>query len=297
MTKNLTNADKFNKLVDEFFKEFKNESLVWTGYLWVIRRKGSEQIYLEFLNKHHNFQIIHEFMKNDFFKCDLEEFEDFLKECRESKLSYIPNEDLNFLKDQDRLCWFLINQIEYKYKNIKDKKYRYENAYFSLLFLIHIKLDSNRITLNDIREYIKTLGEKKNLRELLSTYINDNDFISWALNYTDTKYRIRTQPNFKPKDNKEKLDIFLAYWDNEFVDNKYRYEVEINTLKKAWQQKQFRDKGGLKKPYHLPLSKKTKSQLEILAEKMNISETKVLEKLIEGAYKNEMLDEKGKALY
>lgn len=79
--------------------------------------------------------------------------------------------------------------------------------------------------------------------------------------------------------------------------NKDKYQVKVSALKKAWQQKQFRDKGGLKKPYHLPLTKNTKSQLGALADKMNISDAKVLEKLIDDAYKNEMLDENGKALY
>ena len=89
----------------------------------------------------------------------------------------------------------------------------------------------------------------------------------------------------------------MIFWDYYYYQNPDKYILNIQKLKKAWQQKQFRDKGGLKKPYHLPLTKKTKSQLVALAEKMNISETKILEKLIEEAYQKEMLDAKGKALY
>jgi hypothetical protein len=289
--------DKRTILINSFFKEFKNESLVWTAYLWTFRRGYFKSEYLEFLNKHHNFELIIQFLKNDFWRYDEDELEDFLKECLESRLSYIRNEDLNFLKNQDRLCWFIINDIEDEYQYIKDKNYKYINPYFSLLFLIHIELNKNKITLSDIRKNIEILNEQNNPIKQIKNYINDKNFIDWALDYTNKKFRIRTQPNFKPKDNKEKLSIFMAYWDYEFLINKYRCIIEINTLKKAWQQKQFRDKGGLKKPYHLPLTKNTKSQLGALADMMNISEAKVLEKLIDDAYKNEMLDEKGKARY
>lgn len=297
MIRNIGNTDKCTKLINDFFKGFKNESLVWTAYLWTFRRGYSKSEYLYFLNKHHNFELITQFLKNDFLRYDKDELEDFLKECLESRLSYIQNEDLNFLKNQDRICWFIINNIEDGYQYIKDKNYKYINPYFSLLFLIHTELNGNKITLSDIRKNIEILDEQNNPIKQIKNYINDKNFIDWSLDYTDKKFYIKIQPNFKPKDNNEKLSIFMAYWDNKFLINKYKCIIEINTLKKAWQQKQFRDKGGLKKPYHLPLTKKTKSQLEALAEKMDISESKTLERLIEDAYNHEMLDNKGKTLY
>lgn len=297
MTKNLEYEDERSKLISAFFKEFKNESLIWTGYIWADRRGESKHDYLEFLNKTHNSQAIIQFLKNDFFKYNITEIEYFLNECRKDKIFYIPDEDLVFLKDQDRLCWFLINTIEYTDRSIRKEYYKYENAYFSLLFLIHIELSGSLITLERIRKDIQILNEKGNPIKILSKYINDDNFIDWALNYTETKYRIRTKPESSPINNKEKLVKFLSYWDFNYFKDRFECEVKINSLKKAWQQKQFRDKGGLKKSYHLPLTKNTKSQLGALAEKMNISEAKVLEKLIEDAYKNEMLDEKGKALY
>ncbi|MDY6456792.1 hypothetical protein [Acinetobacter faecalis] len=297
MTTNLSSTDKLTKLIDDFFKEFRNESLIWVGDIWNFRRKTPSGKYLDFLNKHHNFESIVHFLKKDFSNYDQDELEDYFKECYETRIRYIPNEDLSYLKDQDRVCWFIINKIQYTYREIKEKNYKYSNPYFSLIFLLHVEFNSGRITLNNIREYFEILNKEKNPLDILSNYINDADFIDWALKYTNKKYRIRTKPDFSPKDNSDKKYIFLAYWDYQFSIDKYKYEVEINALKKAWQQKQFRDKGGLKKPYHLPLTKNTKSQLGALADMMNISEAKVLEKLIGDAYKNEMLDEKGKARY
>ena len=59
----------------------------------------------------------------------------------------------------------------------------------------------------------------------------------------------------------------------------------------------MKNKDNPKKSYHLPLKKESKNLLEELALFKNISKSEVLEKLINEAYKNEMCDEKGKALY
>lgn len=297
MLRILGNNHKNYSVSNQFFKEFKDESLIWTAYLWASEKNEDKNKYLDLLNKRHSFESITLYLQKEFENTNENELTDFLEKCYRLKNQYIPNDDFEFLEKDHRLCWFIINNLENENKDLKRKRYKYENPYFSLIFLIHIELLDQKISVEDLRKYKKTLNENKNPHKFLDSYIENKSFITWALEYTEKKYRIRTNPSFTPTDYNEELEVFLGYWDYQYLNNQYKYLHEINALKKAWQQKQFRDKGGPKKPYHLPLTKNTKSQLEKLAEKMNISETKILEKLLDDAYKKEMLNEKGKALY
>jgi hypothetical protein len=285
------------KLCNQFFHDFKEEDLIWIGYLWEKKHDTRKNDYLNFLNTRSDFQLITSHLEKEFEKATENDVNDFINECHRNKIQYIPSNDLNFLSKDSRLCWFIINYLINENIQLKVNFYKLNNPYFSLLFLIHIELLENKYKVEKFRELSKILHDKKNPLNLLKTYINDQNFIEWALGYTQDKHSFTTHPYFNPVNNNENFEILISYWDFLYFENEYKYLHEINLLKKAWQQKQFRDKGGLKKPYHLPLTKKTKSQLEQLAEKMNISETKTLEKLIENAYKNEMLDEKGKACY
>lgn len=278
-----------------FFKEFKNESLIWTTYLWVKKQNVSHREYLDLLNERHSFESLASYLKKKFEQENAEELSVFIQHCQNKKIQYAPNEDLVFLSKNPRLCWLCLNNLE-RENEIRKNTYNYRNPYFSLLFLIHIIIN-NKFRINILNKYIKSINSEKNPLKLLKSYIDDDNFIEWALSYTESKHRIRTYPSFESKDNEQKRDKFLGFWDDFHFNSPDKYELEINKLKKAWQQKQFRDNGGTKKQYHLPLTKNTKSQLADLAAKLNISEYKVLEKLIEDAYKNEMLDASGKKAY
>lgn len=288
---------KNSNFITQFFKEFNNESLVWVGYLWQSKRQIDESNYLSFINKKDGIESIKIDLKNDFLKARHDDLQLFLEECQIYKNRYTPIEDLKFLDDNHRLCWFLINQLEKKYDNLSSKRYRFEKPYLSVLFAIHIELIHKRIEKKDILQYAEDLKGKENPKFILKNYIDNKDFISWAVEYTKNKHRSRTHPRAYSININEELTFFLGFWDDFYIHDKYRYLVEINQLKKAWQQKEFRDKGATKKAYHLPLTKKSKQQLTRLAEFKDLSEAKVLEKIIELAYKTEMCDKDGKPLY
>ena len=285
------------KFCNQLFQEFKEEDLIWVCYLWTNMKNLRKNEYLDFLNERPSFQAISSYLEKEFETAIEEDIKFLIDKCYRNRIRYIPRDNLKFLSNNNRLCWFIINNLIDENNHLKVLPANYIHPYFSLLFLIHIELLDNRINIEYIRDKSKIIIDKKNPYAVLKNYINDQIFIEWALEYTEDKYKIKTIPHFTPVENNEKFEVLISYWDFLYFQEEYKYLHDINLLKKAWQQKQFRDKGGLKKPYHLPLTKKTKSQLEVLAEKMNISETKVLENLIEDAYKNEMLDEKGKARY
>lgn len=113
----------------------------------------------------------------------------------------------------------------------------------------------------------------------VNKYIDNNDFIDWAINYIRSKsfdYRY-----FINDFNGESKKLFiLSFLDYNCFANELEYYKFTKRMKKAWQQKQFKDGGKEKTNYHLPLSKKTKSELTQLSEIRNCSEAKVLEDLI-----------------
>lgn len=116
--------------------------------------------------------------------------------------------------------------------------------------------------------------------------IENPEFIDWALKYTERKNRIITFPNFTPTNSNDQLEKLLGYWDFLYINDLQKYCIEINKLKKSWQQNIFREKNkeNPKKYFHLPLKKKTKNHLEKLAHLKNMSESNVLEELINKAY-------------
>ncbi|WP_151828773.1 hypothetical protein [Acinetobacter radioresistens] len=287
------------QLAKQFFKNFKDESLIWTAYSWIHKKNFSKREFLNLLNERHSFEAIASYLEKEFRDSTLEELNSFLEYCYKYEINFIPNEDLKFQTKDNRLCWFNIKSIKTKYSELKYTRYKFTNPYFSLLYLIQIELIEYRITLSDIREYKEILNNKGNFVHFLNTYINSADFIDWALKYTQKKYHLKTFPNFVPTNIDEQLHILLGYWDLLYIEDRKDYIIEISKLKKAWQQNVFRKKNedNPKKKYHLPLRKEAKKFLEELALFKNISESEVLEILIKEAYKNEMCNEKGKAQY
>ena len=73
--------------------------------------------------------------------------------------------------------------------------------------------------------------------------------------------------------------------------------IIIDKMKRAWSQQKYRDAGKTKKPYHLPLTKKTKARLEKMAQVQRLSETATLDILINRFYELDYVDVDGKDLY
>ncbi|PYE38501.1 hypothetical protein [Psychrobacter fozii] len=74
-------------------------------------------------------------------------------------------------------------------------------------------------------------------------------------------------------------------------------ELFIDKMKRAWSQQKYRNAGKTKKPYHLPLTKETKSRLEKMSEVQGLAETAMLDMLINRFYDLDYLDSNGKDLY
>lgn len=274
------------ELTIKIFKEFKDESLIWIVDRWADKNDMSKMGVLKLINDRHNFKEIADYLEIEFKNSTPKNLEIFLENCYENKHKYILNEDLKFLEKDSRLCWAIINNLKYKYKEDIPRRYNFRNPYFSLIFLIHIELFNFNIQVDELRHYLKQISNKDNPVVFLSKYIENPEFIDWALKYTERKNRIITFPNFTPTNSSDQLEKLLGYWDFLYINDLQKYCIEINKLKKSWQQNIFREKNkeNPKKYFHLPLKKKTKNHLEKLAHLKNMSESNVLEELINKAY-------------
>ena len=150
------------------------------------------------------------------------------------------------------------------------------------------------------------LGMQRSWRELKTPLSktkwldpNNSEQLKWAWEYMTqaTKFQIVPQP----ANDQETYDAILASLDTmSFVNPEWRpadKQVFLDKIRKAWQQKKFRDADKVKNPYHLPLTKQAKKQLDWLAQFNNIKPNTMLETLITKEYERARLDKNGKALY
>ncbi len=71
----------------------------------------------------------------------------------------------------------------------------------------------------------------------------------------------------------------------------------INNMRRAWSQKKFREAGKTKSKYHLPLTKQSQKRLAKMADVKGLSETAMLDILINSEYKLKFLNVDGKEIY
>ncbi|NCI77309.1 hypothetical protein [Acinetobacter kanungonis] len=124
---------------------------------------------------------------------------------------------------------------------------------------------------------------------------NDEGQISWAINYfKKIKMNITILDNFE---NINPYDQLVLMFDNISRSPTLDRTTFITKMKKSWAQQKFRSAGKTKKNYHLPLTNDCKEKLSKLSALFNMSENKLLEKLINDKYQAEAVDKNGKFKY
>ncbi|WP_227592235.1 hypothetical protein [Acinetobacter sp. TTH0-4] len=190
------------------------------------------------------------------------------------------------------------NYILYKHPS-KSRLYRqtnnpkvHKNINNPRIFILALIYLNPEITINivqrniDLENYIAEFDKVKKEKINLNKYIKDKDFIEWSKNYIDKNFKYTVFPQFIFEKEKLHENYIYAYFDDLYTNNREKYINNLNKLKKSWQQNVFRSKNkdNLKKKFHLPLRKNTKVRLKELAEIDNISESELLEKLINREY-------------
>lgn len=221
------------------------------------------------------------------------------------QISSLDAKKIRDFTDNSRLMFFAINYLSNKLE--LPCGFLVTSPETFLTHLININMyyfyKKNSDFLNEVenikKNFLRSIDSKKNITK----YKNNNEFIEWCNTYLERKQRygslsyLNTHPYPRGLKNEEiKLKI-ISFLDILFYSNSEKHEILINSIKKSWQQKCFRDKGGIKKLYHLPLTKQAKSELEKLSAFNNKSENQILEDLIHQMYLREMCDKNGKPLY
>ena len=225
---------------------------------------------------------------------------------------YLEKYELKWLEGNERAQIFVYN-------------YLVENNMISpSRFGISRKKDIKDIVHNILNNLIKGLNNRENV-------ISDLDFKKDVVEVTQKVWHVlEANDNYSKWLKKADLDWVRNYL---VEKNLYRYDVEnyvgnnnrelrllasldaidikqgqsythspsktiiIDKMKRAWSQQKYRDAGKTKKPYHLPLTKKTKARLEKMAEVEGLSETAMLDHLINMSYEIDYTDKNGKDLY
>ncbi|MFW2104866.1 hypothetical protein [Acinetobacter guillouiae] len=204
-------------------------------------------------------------------------------------------EIFSFLKNNNRLCHFLINFIENN--NSEEKKFIFEEDPY---FYINYKFTFNKINFNKNKiDIVKGIFLDKITKNYYnnSKNFNENDFIKWAYSYLKNKNRDFRRLEYIPQKDSDYHLLIVSFLDYLLYFNKDRHYSLTNQLYKAWSQKKFRAADKTKKLYHLPLTKEAKLELKKLSDFKNKTENEILEELIHQMYLNEMCDEEGKLKY
>ena len=277
-----------------------------------VRKKASLEILNKFSDEEHvgfYFTQIAQLTVGDFDSIEslknalvgLADTDGFLEKLETFKVSshkaQLPKNKFLYIKSENRKLLFFINFFKFKYDSfntlITGRFNRNTDPYLLLIYIMsmpNLNADFGSF-INDAENSYEIFKVKRNEK-----YFDDNNFVNWAYDYFlnnvyDRRYFINTCTD------ENKKDYILSLLDFICLENKPEYEITFGRLKNAWNQKKFKDSGKEKKDYHLPLTKKTKSELTQLSEIRNCSEAKVLEDLIKNAYKLEYCDENGKPKY
>lgn len=168
-------------------------------------------------------------------------------------------------------------------------------------------VESKILFLNDIEKRWFIVFNNENYSNWLSE--SDKDHIKWVKDYL-LKAGVCNNLIHDGASHKDIRSHVLASLDiidypvsnlgiNNFINFKSsdRKEIIIDKMKRAWSQQKYRDAGKTKKAYHLPLTKQTHNRLEKMAKIKGLSQTAMLDILINSEYQLRFLDRDGNELY
>ncbi|HCV3153785.1 hypothetical protein [Acinetobacter nosocomialis] len=209
----------------------------------------------------------------------------------------IRGRDLSKYKSNKRLLYFVLNQINHKegqYNTFRD----IQNEYFRFLYTIFMLpnyYDTNR-TLDDLESSFSKIISKKPLH--FKSFDSD-EFYPWAKTYMDQdreNARVLNSTSYMPLNAKECSIVVNAIFDNLLAIDSNIYRALKDRLSNAAYQKNYR-KNNKGRKHHYYLTDKALHCLNILAEKHNVTEEKMIENLINEHYTTECMDANGNHLY
>ena len=241
-----------------------------------------------------------------------ENFKDYVSDAY-SEMTYklVPEQNFEWLVDNLRSQIFVLNILS------KEKGYIYfdinsNNLMEEIYSFFDNKdnannLESKMLLLNDMQKRWSSIIRSENYSKWLVE--SDVSHIEWTKDYLKKAgiYNNSVRNDKFPKETRNHILASLDLIDHpvsEIMNDNYinyrssdRKEIIIDKMKRAWSQQKYRSAGKTKKAYHLPLTKKTKAKLEKMAQVQGLSETAMLDILINRFYELDYVDVDGKELY
>ena len=223
----------------------------------------------------------------------------------------VPDEYFQWFKDSFRAQIFILNFLEYEY-DYHVKNHNLSDMIKTIYNFFDIKDNENTvehkiILINNIYLIFETMILSDNYTKWLK--VNETGKLEWTANYL-VKNKLMLDIDGRLISEEILRDAVLASLDmidypifSELKNRNFRYEptankeLIIDKMKRAWSQQKYRSAGKTKKAYHLPLTKKTKAKLEKMAQVQGLSETAMLDILINRFYELDYVDVDGKDLY
>lgn len=295
----MSNSTALNDL-KSYLAQLRDEDFIWV--LYVFKRPDSYrnsddeshiiETEIEILNCIEKLKSIKKIVIDFFEKEDAIAIDDFLYDLKKHRSSIKSSmiEYSQMASNQRFLnfaCESMCYQAERKIRQIKNPYYKFlYMAYTSPYFF------ENPRVIEDLQRDFDRVYSKFNTH---FKFGNDEFFI-WAKHYINESVDFR---RYK----KESLDIsgyellINSIFDLIYIENENIHFALRKKLSNAWYQKKHRADKKVKKPNYYALTKRAKESLQTLSFKYNLSEERVLEKLIDECFVKECMSPIGRPLY
>lgn len=269
-------------------RNFSDRDINW---FWNYNQHFKYHSYVQYNSMLEKRKIIHEYF-------DLEkDGEYFLKKSLLEKDKFLVDEnDLNWINtSDDRLLIFIINAL-LKFNRIlptPSQSTRNYSYFLDLIDNLNISKDIKIAQLSQIK--ILWSNQQDNSKDIKWIEYNNKEQVEWAWDYLKKGFFLPFLPT-PPTDNHQRYSYVLSAIDFiNFSNSSEAKELILMKMKKTWAQKKYRDSGKIKKPHHLPLTKKRHEELKELAAYFNKSVPDVLDFAIEKIYIEWITDQEGKS--
>ncbi|MEL0635216.1 MAG: hypothetical protein ACTIM4_16395 [Marinomonas sp.] len=193
------------------------------------------------------------------------------------------NEDIEILNTE------LLDSTTYNHRSLgtlesisNNTKDRYKDI-IKYFHTSELSLDEQKTDIKGLIRYWEPIFEDKRI----VNWLNKKDDIEcdWAWKYIKKFNRKLLSETWSPTNDNEKKQAIISLFDR-LHDRQDSKSLLIGNMKRAWNQKKFRDKKEGKKAYSISMTETTKQQLDKLTEHKGLKINETIELLIRTEFKN-----------
>lgn len=292
----MNNLAAYNDLKSKL-NPLRDEDFIWLLHLY---NKGLSRNVadatkddIEALNSLKEINDIKKNILNHFQYQDERTIDNFIYDLKEYKLAIKSSKiDYNLIKNNKRFLNFACHIMS---QEVQEREIKYiKNLYFKFLYLVYTFPDfyKNPRKIDDIYHQFDNVYSKFNKHFNFA----ESNFFIWAKDYINDHLEFRKYRQ-DSVDESEYETLINSIFDLIYIeDNNIHYALR-RKLSNAWYQKKHREDKKVKKANFYALTKKAREALHQLSFKNNLSEEKMIEKLINESYIKECCSLSGNNLY